>query len=108
MGWLVMPSNRPLRKIKVSSHELNQVQDAIRETLLPITVNPILNGKLVQHVPLGVGQNTISHGLGRNFITWFAGNFSATCAVYNLASPDVSKYIVVNASAVCVADFLVL
>lgn len=40
-------------------------------TLNPFLNNPMLNGRLLQDVPVVIGANSINHGLGRDLIGWF-------------------------------------
>jgi len=104
---------RPLRTIQTSDQTLNLIQDAISETLEPIARHVMLNGMLIKQVNIVAGVNTVNHGLGRNYVSWFAGRFSskdnlAAISLWETASPDATKFLVLNASAPCVADLLVL
>ncbi len=67
-----------LSKIHTDNDEFNRFQDQNIAVLAPILSNPLLSGNLVKGIQLTNKQdNTISHGLGRNYISYIQ------CAIYN-------------------------
>lgn len=62
----------------------------------------------IYQVPLLSGSNQLSHGLGRSYVSYFLGNYDTSVSVKPLASPDRSKYIVLQASAPVVVDLFMV
>ncbi len=99
---------RPFRRIQTSDKELNQVQDHLRGSLDPLMQAPFAQARLLKAVPLAAGTNTVSHGLGRPYLSVFPGIPSAASTLTLAASPDASKVLSVVASAPCIVDLAVL
>lgn len=96
------------QRIQFSDPDLTLFANRIAETFDAITSNPLLGGNLIKQVNLFVGSNILSHGLGRNYVSFFAGNSSAPARFSYGGSPDPSTYINVVSDAACSADVLVL
>lgn len=92
------------QRIQTSNEELNLLQNRIAESFDAMTSCQLLGGNLLQQVSLKTGSNLISHGLGRNYISFLQGNSSAPVNLSYGASPDRSKYINIVASAPCSVD----
>ncbi len=104
---------RPFRTVQTPDRVLNLIQDSLGETLDSITRNVVLNGQFIKQAAFVAGANTVSHGLGRNYLSFFLGGFTnknnlAAASIYATLSPDPTKWIVLNASAPCTCDLLVI
>ena len=80
----------------------------IAQSLDSMTSNPVLAGNLLKAVNLSVGANMVSHGLGRNYVTFFVGNASAPARFSYGGSPDPATYLNIVSDAAVQADVLVL
>jgi hypothetical protein len=94
--------------VKSNDQEMTLVQNALKRTLDSITRNPVVGGTLLRTVPIAAGSNLVNHGLGRNYITFFWGNPSASVSLSAGASPDPSKIINIVSSGPASLDLLVL
>jgi hypothetical protein len=76
---------------------VNQLSSNTLETFSSITSNPLLSGKLLGPLTFvsGVAQ-TVSHGLGKNYLSWFVGSPNDYVRIKENKSPDRSKYIVLE------------
>jgi hypothetical protein len=97
---------RPTRfqRIQTSDTELNLLQNRIAETFDSITSNPLLGGNFLSQVPLVAGSNLVSHGLGRNYVSWLSGNASAPVSLSSGKSPDPKTFLNLIADAPCSVD----
>ncbi len=103
-----MATFKPFRKVVTTNKDLNLIQDNLLQTLDSLAKNPLLGGKLLSQVALKSGSNTLNHGLGRNYVSWAVFRPTAAMTLYETASPDPSKFLVLVASAPGAADLLVL
>lgn len=97
----------PFKRIHSTNQEIQLLQSALADTLQSITSHPLLGGQLIPGVPVKAGANTISHGLGRNYVSWAWMNPNAFMSLAYGKSPDPSKFLVVNASVPGVVDIYV-
>lgn len=98
-----MPVTR-FQRIQTDNEELQLMQNRLAESLDSLTAIPMLDGVFRKQVPLTPGSNIISHGLGRNYVSFFSGNFSRPSRLSVGASPDASKYINIISTDPCSAD----
>ena len=96
------------RKIHSTADELNEVQDNLKAAIDPLSKHVLLNGNLLRQVSLTTGQNRVSHGLGRRFLSWVALNPSAVASLTAATSEDPSTFLAITASAPVVCDLLVI
>lgn len=97
----------PFQGIQTQDQAIQLLQGYIARTLNSLTSNPLLDGQLLRQVPLNAGANLVSHGLGRNYISWAPMNASALVILAFGKSPDPTKYISVTVSASCTCDIYV-
>lgn len=62
---------------------INQLQQNLTNKINAITVNPLLNGQLLEGQTLSSGNNIINHGLGRALLGWFLTRVGAAASVYD-------------------------
>jgi hypothetical protein len=105
---LVMPVVNTYKPIHHKDETINRIQSGVSKAITSIAAQPIVGAKLLPRIALVSGMNTISHGLGHAYQSFFTGRFSAACTVTEAASPDATKLLVVSATAPCTCDFLVL
>ena len=108
---------KPFRSIQTQDRVLNMVQDNIAAIISTLNLNPLIFGKTVKQVKFAAGDNTVSHGLGRNFVSClvaipttaaFSGTFGSGVGLsVSAMQTDPSRWIVINATAACVADLYV-
>lgn len=103
-------SVRPFRRIQTTDRDLNLLQSHIADAVRSIGDTP----RWLQAVSLLAGPTIISHGLGRNWVSYWLGNYDTSVTVKPLVGiavsgsiPDRSKYLVLQASAPVVADIFV-
>lgn len=92
------------QRIQTNNEELQLMQNRLAETLDSLTSIVLLDGRLAQQVPLAPGSNLISHGLGRNYVSFLSGNYSAPARLSVGAVSDPTKYINIISDAACNAD----
>lgn len=95
------------RKVLSELPGVNEMQDAIKSVLDPVTRHVLLQGNLLRSVALMSGANTLNHGLGRKYVSWLHGNESAAATLTVGTSPDPTKYLVVVASEPITCDLYV-
>jgi hypothetical protein len=95
------------QRIQTSDTELNLLQNRLAETLDALTSNDLVGGQLIRSTALKAGSNQISHGLGRNYVSFLSGNFTSPASLTAGASRDPSKFINLIATAACVVDLYV-
>lgn len=105
MGLL---SFKPFRKIPTTDRDLNLIQSHIADSFSSLNTTP----RVLLAVALVAGVNLVSHGLGRNYVTWWPANYDTSVtlkpvATFNGNPVDRSKYFAIQASGNVTADFLV-
>jgi hypothetical protein len=105
---LGMLSFKAFRRIPTTDRDLNLLQSHIADALRSMTDTP----RLLQAVQLTAGDNLVSHGLGRNYVSWWAANCDTNATikpvvVANGAPVDRSKFLGINASVPTTLDLLV-
>lgn len=98
---------KPFRRLQTSDRDLNLLQDHLKETLDSILACPLLDAQRLSAVSLASGTNTVGHGLGRRYVSWGWLRPSAAATLYEVPSPDPTKFIAIVASAPLVVDLLV-
>jgi hypothetical protein len=116
-GRRVAGKVRSVARVRTTDSSVNRGFDQVNQSIQTLATNPLLNGNVVRRVSLSVGVNLVSHGLGRNYITWLAGAPSEALATFGSAplcdaglsaNPNPALYIAVYSPAACTADFVVL
>jgi hypothetical protein len=69
---------------------LEQLQSRWKSEIDPVLANLLVQGRILQNVPLVTGDNTINHGLGRKLIGWVLVDKSATADIYSKQSTNPS------------------
>lgn len=105
MGLL---SFKPFRKIPTTDRDTNLIQSHIADSFASLNATPrVLLGQV-----LLAGANLVSHGLGRNYVSWWAANYDTSVtlkpvATFNGNPVDRTKYLAIQASGPVTADLLV-
>ena len=81
------------KRVQATDKSLNLVQDQLQKAFSLLSNNPFIAGHFLPQVPLVQGQNLISHSLGRAYISWGPLRPSAALHVYEITSPDPTKYV---------------
>ena len=107
-----MPNIRTFKQIPSADAVLRQVQDSLRETFHPITSGLVTNGVIIGNITLAVGNNQISHGLGRAYTSFFLGRqrpVLAASTISEVVSSNIntSVFLILNSTAQCAVDILV-
>jgi hypothetical protein len=107
-----MPNIRTFKHVASADPVLRQVQDSLRETFRPITSGLVTNGVVIGNVVLAVGNNQISHGLGRAYTSYYLGRqrpMLAFAHITEIVSTNIntSVFLVLNSTAACAIDILV-
>lgn len=89
--------------------DLMLIQTRWASILNPTLSLPILNGNLLQNVPLSSGVNQINHKLGRNLIGWFPVRKRSAGTVYDSqdTNPSPSVTLTLHSSDASVIDLWV-
>jgi hypothetical protein len=95
------------RRVQSTDKDLNLVQDQLGKAFALLAGNPFIAGHFLPQVPLVQGQNLISHSLGRAYISWGPLRPSAALHVYEIPSPDATKYVNLVASGPGTQDIYV-
>ena len=85
--------------IRTNNADLNKAQDNINNTFAPLLKLPLLDGRLIQNVPLVIGNNRIEHKLGRQPLGWLIVDQTTASIIYRASWDKVS--LTLNSSAVC-------
>lgn len=81
---------------------INSVQSNIETSLRFLQNKPIVDGVLLQGVQLAVGNNIITHKLGREIFGYIIVSRSAASSVYdNISSSDTKTSFTLNATVAC-------
>lgn len=92
-----------LPRFQGDSDIFNMMQTKWASILNPLLANPLIQGQLLQDVPLINGTVEVSHGLGRKLVGWIIVGINASATVYdNQASnriPDLTLSLTSNAVA---------
>ena len=107
-----MPLIRPFKHVASADPVFRQVQDSLRETMLPLTGGLLTNGVILKNVTLAVGSNQISHGLGRNYTSYFLGRQRPVLAASTITEVvtgniNTAIFLILNSTAQCAVDILV-
>lgn len=97
----------PFRKLPTTDKALGLVQDNIKATLDAVLTCPLLSGAWMSAITLAAGSNTVGHPLGRAYRSYLLGPLSAAVTVYQSASPDRTRFLVLVASAPVVLDVFI-
>lgn len=108
-----MPLIRPFKHLVTADPAFRQVQDSLRETLGVLTASTLTNGAILTNVTLAVGNNQISHGLGRNYQSYFLGRQRSVLAASTITentSTNINRavFLILNSTAACAIDLLVV
>jgi hypothetical protein len=78
-------------------------------TLNPLLANPLVSGRLMKHVSLLAGDNSISHGLGRNLQGYLVVLQGAASTIYDKQATNQMPQLtlVLNASAPVIVSLYV-
>lgn len=72
-----------LARVQTSDRDVNQLQENVIRSVEPVIENPIVDGLLLQSVPLTFGANSINHKLGRNLVGWHITRMRAPAIIYD-------------------------
>ncbi|HZU84170.1 MAG TPA: hypothetical protein VE987_14675 [Polyangiaceae bacterium] len=103
-----MAGPKRFRKVQLTDRGAQLLQESVKASLDSVTGHPLLNSKIIAQVPLAIGSNLVSHGLGRAYLSWFAGNLSGPARLSYGVSPDKTTIVNVVSDANVSADLLVL
>ncbi len=78
--------------------DLMKVQDNVSNVFATLSLMQILDGALVVNQTLAVGDNTISHGLGRQPLGWIPVDKTANTNLYRTSWDN--RKLVLNSSAI--------
>jgi len=88
--------------IQTPNWELQKIQDNVSACLNPIAKNPLLDGVLIEGVPLTTGvDNNISHLLDRKPRMWLVVKKDADSNVWEETSPAPGRILNLRCSANC-------
>jgi hypothetical protein len=59
-----------IQLVQTQDKDINQLQRNIAKVVEPVASNPLVNGLILQDVPLVSGDNVINHKLGRTLQGW--------------------------------------
>ncbi len=104
-----MAKGTGFKKFNSADRELTLVQENIDSALSQLQLNSISNGLLLSGVALVVGDNVVTHKLGRKCRGYLVVSVSGATALYdNLGSgSDVEQNFILNSSAACTASLWV-
>lgn len=84
-----MAKPKLLLKLQSEDPVVNKLQDALKLTVNPLLLNPLLNGHLLEDVELsGNVQNIIQHKLGRDLKGWIICRQDALAGIYDMQSTN--------------------
>lgn len=96
---------RAFQRIQTEDEELRRVQDSVEAFAKPLTMNPLLDGLLLEGadgtgVALVSGQaNYVNHGLGRAVKFWPVSPNADARVWEDTANPDAATILVLRCSA---------
>lgn len=116
-------TTKQFRRIQTTDNAVNLIQDQLQDLFKSICANPWVFGRPLAQVAFVAGTNQVQHGLGRNFISFWAAVPPSTivtdasgqqlelagCAHLVVAQKqqDRSQYVTVIANAPVVTDCFV-
>ncbi len=89
----------PYRRVNDLDVKLDQVQDAVSDSLNSIAPKQILAGHILNVNFSGAGAKLITHGLGRNIIGWIVIDKDAVADVYRTNKDNPKSFLNLTASA---------
>jgi hypothetical protein len=98
-----MSQGSKFRRFHSPNRELVQLQSNIEAALSQFLVIPIMNGVLLENIELAVGDNSITHKLGRTVKGYIVTRVSAACDIYDKISTDtkLDQQFTLNSSSAC-------
>lgn len=95
------------RKIFTGDDRLERIQDSVKQVFDAIRAIRMVNGHFIPGVVLSNATTQVSHGLGRRYLSWFAGNFSGPARLHTGVSIDPSLYVAIVSDAGVTCDLWV-
>jgi hypothetical protein len=89
---------RPFRKQGGGSEEGFRQQSNVETAFGNLSKSVILDGTLLENVPVGTAATNIDHKLGRTYRGYIICKNSTQCIINNTNSVDDSKFITLQAS----------
>lgn len=75
---------------------LPQMQNTWATQIDPIIINPLVQGQLLQNLPLLVGTNAINHKLGRRLQGWFIVGINGIAEIYDTQASNQMPQLTLN------------
>lgn len=103
-------SIRAIPNQQTNDRNLGSAQQYLSQALSPLLKNPLTNGNVLENISLAIGDNTISHGLGRALQGWSIVRMrSVFSQLYDkqTTNSNIENTLVLNSSAVVVVDVYV-
>lgn len=99
---------RAFRKPAQNTPELTTLANAIDDYTRPLTLNPVLDQKIIQRIKVSTTKIDISHSLGRPWVGWWVVRTDGAVLVYEApkqANP--SQYISLVANGLATVDLYI-
>ena len=95
--------------VQVPDQGQNRFNSSVKTSVDQLSKIPFLNGNFLQSIVLSTGQNTVNHGLGRAYISYFLGKTNAQVVPYDTtpSSMDKTQSLQLTASAPVTIDLWV-
>jgi len=96
-----MSGIKAVKTLGADSQDLQRFQAFVQQAWAQVSKMPIINGVLVQNVPLTTGENTVEHKLGRKLLGYIVVGNSADSRIWDSQASNnlPSKTLVLNCSA---------
>lgn len=102
---------QPFRKVRSQDKDLRLVQDAIETPLRDIQSRKILDGQLLENIPISstLSVNKIPHGLSKPLTGWIVVRQSASATIWDSQGDNENPnlFLNLNTTASCVVSLWV-
>lgn len=99
--------NKALKKFYSTNSDIVNIQENVGNAVDPLIKNQFLNGQLINDIALVIGDNDISHKLGRKIQGWVIVDIDAVSNIYRKTSTTPTLTIKLNSSANCTVSLYI-
>lgn len=88
------------QRISTDNRDIQRLQDSLESSLSFVGSCPLIDGLLLEDVKLKEGDNSISHGLGRELRGWIITRQSQVSSIYDkqASNPTKDKFLTLSSS----------
>ncbi len=98
---------KSFRKPQQNDAPTQALSQAVADFTRQLTINPLLDGRILASVDIGTAATDIVHGLGRPFVGWVITRRTDDAAVHEDTQTNTSQYLTLIADSATTVDLYV-